>query len=104
MNFNDLVVFSAGGTSWVASDYSSQAMQTVRLFRATAGLLGCTLSFLTEGETVSEAFDEDLFDKLATAVTTTLLPILRANNDLQHYNVGELIYILSGLVKTEAEL
>lgn len=88
-----LAVLSAGGTSWVASDYSSQAVQTVRLFRAAAGLVCCTLSLLAEGDADSEAFGEDLWDRLATAVTTTLLPILSANNDLQHYNVGELVYI-----------
>ncbi|XP_050706077.1 rotatin-like [Eriocheir sinensis] len=88
----------AGGTSWVASDFSLQAVQTVRLFRAAAGLVACTLSLLSEGKAGFETFCEDFWDKLANAVTSTLLPILSANNDLQHYNVAVVGMALEVLV------
>lgn len=94
ISVHELILFPAGGTSWVASDYSSQAVQTVRLFRAAAGLVHSTLSLLADGQADTEAFGDDLWDRLANAVTTTLLPILSANNDLQHYNVGELVQML----------
>ncbi|KAK8388982.1 hypothetical protein O3P69_020746 [Scylla paramamosain] len=77
-----------GGTSWVACDYSVQTVQSVKLFRAAAGLVSCTLSVLADCSAGSKVTGENLWDTLAAAVTTTLLPILTANNDLQHYNLA----------------
>lgn len=89
--------FSPGGTSWVACDYSVQTVQAVKLFRAAAGLVTCTLSVLADCGAGSEVPGEDLWDSLAAAVTTTLLPILTANNDLQHYNLGQCLPALTRL-------
>ncbi|KAG0719705.1 Rotatin [Chionoecetes opilio] len=82
------ILNKAGQTSWVACDYSVQTVQAVRLFRAAAGFVSCILSLVAKCGISSEVFGERHWEKLAAAVTTTLLPILTANNELQHYNLA----------------
>ena len=83
-----------------------QTVQAVRLFRAAASLISCTFTFLAkcDAKKSSEVFDESVWDSLSAAVTTTLLPILAANNDMQHYNLGECVCVCVCILKQDSLL
>ncbi|XP_042205049.1 rotatin-like isoform X3 [Homarus americanus] len=91
-----------GGVNWVASDPNPRALMSIRLFRAATNLMCQTLKFVCCNVNCQDIFGSSSWNQLATSITTSLLPLLSANNDLQYYNLAVLGCSLECLVYVTA--
>nr|XP_045603670.1 rotatin-like [Procambarus clarkii] len=89
---------NAGGVKWLASDPSPRALMSVRLFRSVTRLINDALKFVGCCDTCGDAFGSAALDQLVASLTTRLLPLLTASNDLHYYNLVVLGCVLECLV------
>lgn len=83
-----VTVIIVGGVKWLASDPSPRALMSVRLFRSVTRLINDALKFVGCCDTCGDAFGSAALDQLVASLTTRLLPLLTASNDLHYYNLG----------------